>query len=360
MGGSVADATITGLLCEGVASPQSTGLGGGFVLTIYNKAKNHVETLIARDVAPLAATENMFANTTVTGAKAISVPGELKGYWELHQRYGKLKWSQLFDPIIDLCRKGHVVSRYLANILINNRKTIRASPTLSAIYINPKTNEPYRIGDVIKRNKLADTLEIIKWEGVDAMYNNGTLAKMLVEDIQAAGGIITVDDLMAFNVRWEKPITIPLKDRRTLHTLPLPGSGALLTYILNILNEYLPRKESALSLHRIAESFKFAYAQRTKLGDVKFVENVAKVVENLTDYQFAMATRRKINDFMTSNDVRYYGANFTAENDRGTSHINIIGPNGDAIAATGSINNVYDLEIRMSFAFSINDLLFFI
>lgn len=79
-GGSVADAAIAGLLCEGVASPQSTGLGGGFVMTIYSKQTNHVETLIARDVAPLAATEDMFENATVTGGRAISVPGELKGF----------------------------------------------------------------------------------------------------------------------------------------------------------------------------------------------------------------------------------------------------------------------------------------
>lgn len=342
-GGSVADATIAGLLCEGVASPQSTGLGGGFVLTIYIKESNRVETLVARDVAPLAATENMFVNTTVTGGKAVSVPGELKGYWELHQRYGKLQWSQLFDPVIELCRKGHIVSPYLGRILQNNRKTIQASPTLAEIYIDPKTSDVYRIGDKVKRTKLAETLAIIQSEGVSAMYNNGSIARMIVEDIQAAGGIVTVEDLTKYNVRWEQPITVPLKNNKTLHTLPLPGSGALLTFILNTLKGHLPRDESVKSLHRIAEAFKFAYAERTKLGDVKFVESVAKVVANLTDYRFAEEIRKKINDLRTYDDVRYYGANFSVENDHGTSHINIIGPNGDAIAATATINNLYEL-----------------
>lgn len=339
-GGSVADAAIAGLLCEGVASPQSTGLSGGFFLTIYIKETNQVETLIARDVAPLAATEDMFVNTTVTGGKAISVPGELKGFWELHKRYGKLNWSQLFDPVIDLCRRGHIVSPYLGRILKNNRKAIHASPTLAEVFVDPNTNDVYRIGDTIKRTKLAETLQIIQSEGVSAMYDNGTIAQMFVQDIQAAGGIITVEDLMKYNVRWEQPITVPLKDNKTLHTIPLPGSGALLTYILNILNEYLPPEENTKSLHRMAEAFKFAYAERTKLGDAKFVESVVKVVENLTNYQFAMEIRKKINDFRTYDDVRYYGANFSIENDHGTSHINIIGPNGDAIAATGSINNM--------------------
>lgn len=339
-GGSVADATIAGLLCEGVACPQSTGLSGGFVLTIYIKESNHVETLIARDVAPLAATEDMFVNTTVTGGKAVSVPGELKGYWELHQRYGKLQWSELFDPVIELCRKGHVVSPYLGRILQKNRRTIQASPTLAEVYIDPKTNDVYRIGDKIKRTKLAETLAIIQSEGVSAMYNNGSIARMLVEDIQSAGGIVTVEDLMNYNVRWEQPISVSLKDNKTLHTLSLPGSGALVTFILNTLIDHLPHHESVKSLHRIAEAFKFAYAERTKLGDVKFVESVAKVVENLTDYRFAEEIRKKINDLRTYDDVRYYGANFSVEDDHGTAHINIIGPNGDAIAATASINGV--------------------
>lgn len=341
-GGSVADAAIAGLLCEGVASPQSTGLGGGFVITIYIKESNQFETLIARDVAPLAATEDMFVNTTVTGGKAVSVPGELKGYWELHRRYGKLPWSQLFDPVIELCRRGHTVSPYLGRILQNNRKVIQASPSLAEIYIDPKTNNVYQIGDKIRRTKLAKTLEIIQSEGVSAMYSNGSIGRMMVEDIQAAGGIVTVEDLMKYNVRWEQPIAVPMKNNKTLHTMPLPGSGALLTFILNTLNDYIPRNESAKALHRIAETFKFAYAERTKLGDAKFVESVNKVLKNLTDLKFAAEIRQKINDLRTYDDVRHYGANFSVENDHGTSHINLIGPNGDAIAATATINNMYD------------------
>lgn len=259
----------------------------------------------------------------------------------MHQRYGKLNWSQLFDPVIELCRKGHIVSTYLGHILKKHRDEIRASPTLARIYIDPKTNEVYQTGDFIKRNRLADTLEVIKVEGVGALYNNGSIARMFVEDIRAAGGIVTVADLMQYNVRWEKPITLSLKGQRKLHTLALPGSGALVTFIMNVLNEHLPPEESVLSLHRIAEAFKFAYAERTKLGDVKFVESVAKVVENLTDYGFAVERRNKINDRRTYDDVRYYGANFSIESDHGTTHINIIAPNGDAIAATASINNMY-------------------
>lgn len=339
-GGSAADAAIVALLCEGVASPQSTGLGGGFVMTIFIKETNQVETLIARDVAPLSATEKMFVNKNVTGGIAVAVPGELKGYWELHQKYGILKWSQLFEPVIQLCRNGHIVSPYLAGILSKRKDVVLASPTLSAVFINPKTNDVYKAGDLLKRTKLADTLQIISDKGVNTMYNNGTVAQWIVQDIQDAGGIVTIEDLMKYKVRWEKSVSISLNDDKTLHSLSLPGSGALITFILNVLNDYLPREESPLAMQRIAEAFKFAYAKRTELGDGEFVESALEVVQNLTDSKFAMEIRAKINDFQTSQDYEYYGANFSARNDHGTAHINIIAPNGDAIAATGTINTL--------------------
>lgn len=340
-GGSAADAIIAGLLCEGVASPQSTGLGGGFVATIYRKETNQVDTLIARDVAPLAATEDMFVDKSITGGISISVPGELKGYWELHQRYGKLKWSQLFDPVIELCRNGFTMTSYIAAILKALRKKVLASPTLSEVFINPKTNDVYQTGDLVKRKKLAETLEFIKNEGVAAIYNNGTIAQMLVQDIQEAGGIVTVEDLMQYNVRWEKPISLKTRNNKTLYTLPLPGSGALVTFIMNLLTDYLPHEESTLALHRIVEASKFAYAKRSELGDYRFVESVSKVIQNLTDLNFASEIRKKIDDYQTHADPKYYGANFAAKDDHGTAHINVIAPNGDAIAATGSIQKLY-------------------
>lgn len=351
-GGSAADAAISTLLCEGVASPQSTGLGGGFVMTIYIKEKNEVETLIARDVAPLAASENMYVNATkVTGGKSIAVPGELKGYWELHQRYGKLKWSEIFDPVIELCRKGHIVSPYLANILKTRKKIVTSSPTLAEIYVNPKTNDVYQAGDIVTRNKLADTLEILKKEGADSMYNNGTVAQMIVQDIQSVSGIVTIEDLMQYRVRWEQPISVSLKNNKTLYSLPLPGSGVLVNFMMNVLNDDLPAEQSLVSMQRIAEVMKFAYAKRSELGDSKYVDSVENVVKNLTDCNFAMQIRKKISDMITYNTTEYYGAKFSSKFDQGTSHINIIAPNGDAIAATGTINTLYVVYSNFTLAF---------
>lgn len=178
-----------------------SGLGGGFLLTIYIKETQTVEILNAREVAPKLATSNMYVNNSlasVTGGLAIAVPGELKGLWALHQKYGKLKWRDLIQPNIDLCRNGHVVSPYLVNIFKGSEQRLLEEPSLREIFINPKTNKAWELGQKVKREQLAKSLEIIAIEGADAIYNNGSLAKILIDDIRKFGGIITEEDLLDY------------------------------------------------------------------------------------------------------------------------------------------------------------------
>jgi gamma-glutamyltranspeptidase / glutathione hydrolase / leukotriene-C4 hydrolase len=201
-GGSAADAAITTLFCEGVAVAQSMGLGGGFLMTIYEKETGKIDTIVARETAPNRATADMFIGNTqaaTIGGLAVAVPAELKGYWEVHQKYGKLPWRRLIEPSIQLCLDGPVVTSYVAGILRSRNARIFAEPTLREILIDPTTNMTWVAGDRIRRPKLAETLQIIALEGADAIYSvNGTLLKPLVEDIQALGGIITENDILNF------------------------------------------------------------------------------------------------------------------------------------------------------------------
>ncbi|KAG5666201.1 hypothetical protein PVAND_017618 [Polypedilum vanderplanki] len=201
MGGNVADVAVTVVLCEGVANPQSSGIGGGFLLSYYSKTEGIVRTLNARETAPAAATIDMFVNDTnsaVSGGKAVAVPGEIKGLWELHQKFGRLEWKTLLQPVIKLCKEGHVVSNYLQNVFGRYEERIFNEPSLREIFINPSTNHTYKLGEKVKRLKLAETLEIIARDGVDAIYGGGEIGKKLIEDVQSYGGIITEEDLMNY------------------------------------------------------------------------------------------------------------------------------------------------------------------
>jgi gamma-glutamyltranspeptidase/glutathione hydrolase/leukotriene-C4 hydrolase len=280
----------------------------------------------------------MFVNNTKEaqrGGKAVAVPGEIKGLWELHQQFGSLPWSDLIQPVIELCRQGHIVSPYLQNIFQSSEADLLAEPSLREIFINSATNKTYQLGDKIKRLKLADTLEIIAAEGADAIYGNGKVGKMMIEDVQARGGILTEDDLREYKIRWLSPYSAKIIKNHTLFTMPLPSSGAILPFIFNIL-QYYELNDDALSYHRIIEAFKFAYAKRTFLGDEDSAE-IKEMIENLLSKDYADEIRRLI-DVRTYNNVSHYGANYYNKEDHGTAHVSILAPNGDAIAVTNTIN----------------------
>lgn len=99
--------------------PQSMGLGGGFLMTIYDSQTGTVTSLNAREVAPSGAHEDMFggdSSISQRGNLSIAVPMELRGYWYAYQRYGKLEWRKLVEPTIQICRDGVLITEYLRGI----------------------------------------------------------------------------------------------------------------------------------------------------------------------------------------------------------------------------------------------------
>ncbi|CAH2235526.1 jg26711 [Pararge aegeria aegeria] len=270
--GSAVDAAIATLFCEGLACAQCMGLGGGFLATIYDAKTRTVRVLNARERAPSAATEDMFQNASSTvGGLAIAVPGELRGYGALYREYGRLPWRELVRPAADLCRRGHRVNNYMGRVLKSYRDRILAEPSMRELYVNPNTGDVWNEGDLIREPTLARTLDIIAEEGPEAIHD-GKLTSALVRDIQAFGGIITEEDLRTFEVEWQDPIAVPLSEEHTLYSVPLPGSGSVLAFMLNIMRGWIGAGTNVLAgsnlyWHRVVETFKYAYAKRTGLGD---------------------------------------------------------------------------------------------
>ncbi|XP_026846685.1 glutathione hydrolase 1 proenzyme-like [Drosophila persimilis] len=345
IGGSAADAAIATMLCEGVMLPHSLGVGGGFVATIYSKETGFIETLIARETAPAAATQDMFVEKEITGALSCAVPSEIYGYWKLHDKYGKLPWDQLFQPTIDICRSGIKVSRYLAGVLEREEERIRSEPSMAEIFINPKTDTIYKQGEIMYRHMLAESLEIIAHEGPGVIYRGGRVGAKLVKDIQSMGGIVTEQDLQNYEVRWEMPLHARFTGGFELYTSPLPTSGAVLTFILNVM-EPLYTSNTEKYWQRLVETFKHAYGHRTNLGDIHYEPEVQKIYENLIDPSFAAQIRELILDDRTFTNMSYYGANFTNVPDHGTAHISVLAPNGDAISVTSTINSHLGAKVR--------------
>ncbi|XP_046391098.1 scoloptoxin SSD14-like isoform X2 [Ischnura elegans] len=346
--GSAIDATVAALFCEGVTCLQSMGLGGGFLMTIYEKKSNKAFVLDARETAPAAADKNMYhgnESLAQVGGLAIAVPGELRGYWEAHKRFGRLPWRELVMPTVELCRKGSPVNAYIARFLRMKEKAIKESPSLREILINPATNHTWEDGDRIKRLALADTLEIIAEEGGDALYN-GSLAKKFVDDIQSFGGIITLEDMANYKPNWDTPIEVKLKTGNvTLITGPPPGSGVLVAFGMNILDGILPAEDEVTSYQRIVETFKYMYGRRTELGDPAYTD-VTELVKNLTSKEYALAIRQLLSDNRTWQDPEHYGAVLSQPDDHGTAHVSVLSPDGDAVSVTSTVNLLFGGMIR--------------
>lgn len=163
----------------------------------------------------------------------------------------------------------------MARLLVELNTKIYEEPSLKEVFVNPETNLVYKEGDIMKRLKFAETLETIAIENSDALYN-GSLTDGFIDDVQNAGGILTKEDLQNYSVLWGEPVKSKLVGGFSVYSVPLPGSGVILNFMLNIINGFIPDL-SINSFHRMIESFKYAYAERTKLGDIQFEEHVRPV-----------------------------------------------------------------------------------
>lgn len=336
--GSAADAAIAIQFCDGATSPVTHGLGGGFVAVIYTRSNQFAESLIARETAPAAATATMFWNvTSVDGGKAVGIPGELKGYAELHERYGRLEWAELVRPTIELCRNGFPVTQFLAINLQKYRTVIKESNDLGDIFVNPTTQELFREGEIMYRLKLADTLSLIAEQGADVMYTrNGEVGIGLVKDIQRLGGIIDQQDLIDYRVQWKSPVRTSIHLNLTLFSAPLPASGSVLTFIMNFVDGFLPEDGKSLQFYsRLMEAFKFGYAKRTHLGDGSEANAMNAL---LVDPSYAKGIRKTVSDQKTSQKFIDYDGVFADFNDHGTANVAVLAANGDAICITSTIN----------------------
>ncbi|CAK9822860.1 Glutathione hydrolase 1 proenzyme [Anthophora retusa] len=345
-GGSAVDAAIAALLCEGVASLHSMGLGGGFLMTIWDAYTKTADYLDARETAPYAAHEDMFQgdpNLAMYGGLAVAVPGEVRGYWEAHQKYGKLPWSDLFEPTISLCATGSRVTKYLSSYLISKEPLIRAEKSLAEILINPATNKTWKVDDRIKRPRLAETLKLIARHGPEVFYN-GSIADALVKEIKEFKGIVTKKDLQDYSVKWAKPIKSKVGNL-TIYTAPPPGSGAILTFIMNVLHGIVPNPDQRIMWQTIVETFKWAYARRTELADPDYVD-IASILDNLTSTDYANTIQQRIRIDRTCNNASYYGAVTVTPEDSGTSHVSVLAPDGSAVSVTSTINQVFGAMIR--------------
>jgi gamma-glutamyltranspeptidase/glutathione hydrolase/leukotriene-C4 hydrolase len=355
-GGSAVDGIIASFLCECIINSHHCGIGGGHTATVYEaprgSTQKQINTVTSREAAPRAASRDMYvknSDLSKIGGLAVGVPGEIHGFYEMWKIYGRVPWRNLFTEAIRLCEEGFEIEKSLAQAIAT---TFVKDPNLNELLINADGSRK-KEGDIFINDKLGKTLRVIAEDPLS--FYEGQLAEDIIADLQEHGSIITLKDLKDYSKRqvFKPPLKTKLSNGDyTLYNPPPPSSGAVLSFVLGILDGYhftpddiADVHKKSLTYHRIAEAFKFAYAKRSRLGDEKFID-IKDLIANLTSHEYAESTRAQIKDDQTQ-PVSYYGPDFgSLPEDSGTAHINVLAPGGGAVALTGTINTFFGAQIR--------------
>lgn len=184
-------------------------------------------------------------NSKTEGALSMGVPGEVAGLHVAWLKHGRLPWSTLFQPAIRLARYGFIVAKYLATDIAKKEDLIMNDPGLREVYA--PNGKLLQEGDVCYNVELSNSLEAIAEQGPEAFYN-GIVGEKLVEDVQKAGGILTMEDLRNYRVEVPDPIVVNAMGY-TIFGMPPPSSGTVGLSLVRSLTSLFSNKYNIKTLY---------------------------------------------------------------------------------------------------------------
>jgi len=372
-GGNAVDAAVATGFALAVVHPQAGNLGGGGFLLLRN-ADGKTRFIDFREKAPAAATENMYLDArgnviqdaSVVGYKSVGVPGTVAGFVYAEKQYGKLSIEKVIAPAIKLARDGFPLAYEDARDLKED-KHLAQFPGSKRIFL--RDGNYYRPGELFKQPELAHTLERLA-KDPDTFYH-GAMARELAAAIRKGGGLITAEDLAAYEVKEREPIRGTYRGYDIISAPPPSSGGVALIEILNILEGFDLAKlgnRSAAAIHLEAEAFRRAFYDRADfLGDPDY----AKVpVAQLIDKKYAAAWRDSIdlNHASVSKDLKRPSFNelervaqsrtstVAIREPENTTHYSIVDAEGNAVSVTTTLNDSFGSRVTAEgLGFLLND-----
>ena len=347
LGGNAFDAMIATELALAVTYPVAGNIaGGGFM--VYRTQNGTVGSLDYREKAPLKATRDMYldkngsfiSKKSKLGAHAVGVPGTVAGIFEVYKKFGSLPLKQLFKPVIDLAKNGYIITKKQASRLNQFQEIIKDVNSGESLY-----TQNYKEGDTLKNKELANTLFRISKNGRKEFYE-GETANIMVDFLDSKNGIITLDDLKAYEAIWRDPVVFNYKDLKIISMSPPSSGGICLAQILKLIEPYSIKDyghNSLKTIQVITEAERRAYADRSfYLGDPDFVSIPSKKLIS-TDY---LKGRMEQFSFEKATDSKSlsYGSIPGFESSE-TTHYSIVDSYGNAIAVTTTLNGAYGSKL---------------
>ncbi len=346
-GGNAYDAMVATSFALTVVYPVAGNItGGGFF--VYRTAAGETGTLDYREMAPLKATKDLFLDDkgnvvpklSTLGGLAVGIPGAVAGILEVHRKMGSLPLEQLLAPAIKLAEEGYIVTEKQARSFKRYRDLfieVNGEDTFFA--------QEHKAGDRIVNLPLARTLKAIAAKG-NAGFYKGWVAEAMVNKTQATGGILSHEDLMAYQPKWRDPIQFSYKDLNIISMAPPSSGGICLSQMMQMVAPYDLKSmghNTTESMHLMIEAERRSYADRSHfLGDPDFVSvpqahliDPSYIAERMQNYSADNATLSK--------DVSH-GDIIVVESDE-TTHFSIVDKEGNAVSVTTTLNGAYGSKV---------------
>lgn len=370
-GGHAVDAAIAVHAVLGLVEPQSSGLGGGAFMLVYDRAAGTTTVFDGRETAPAGVTADLFMKDgeplgfieSWQSGRSVGVPGQIALYKAAHDAFGTAPWGSLFDSGIDLAEGGFLVSSRLANLLNSNR--LRGAIKLdenpgSSDYFYPQ-GTPLQEGQRRENPDYAATLRAIASDGPEGFYK-GPIAASMVDAAQANGGSLSLEDLAGYEVKTRAPLCGKFRTYRICSAPPPSSGGVAQNMILGLYDRLLSDGEvepdATDRLVAFVEAQRLAYADRDHY--VADADMVQVPFEDLINprYLDARATQGgPVDGTPQPGDpgevlgrapmIDMWGRD-TTEDAPGTTHVSIVDQNGNAVSMTATVEAAFGSSIWAS------------
>jgi gamma-glutamyltranspeptidase/glutathione hydrolase len=342
-GGNAVDAAITTELTLAVVFPGAGNIGGGGFM-VARLADGRTLALDFREAAPGQASRDMYIDSTgkartdwsQTGHLACGVPGTIAGMFAAY-RYARLPFRDLIQPAIDLAEKGFVLSQSEAANLNRTKETFEKNNTGPVAFVRDR---PWKAGDTLVQKDLAATLRRIRDKGAKGFYE-GETAAYIVDEMHRGGGLISLDDLKAYQAKERPILTFPYKSYTVL-TMPMPSSGGVLLGQMLKMVEGNPAMAqgyaSPAADQLMIEAERRAFADRAMyMGDPDFVK------VPVTTLLSAPYLEDRMRDFTPGKAgiSKNVEAGVIPPESTETTHFDVIDQAGDCVSVTTTLNGWY-------------------
>jgi gamma-glutamyltranspeptidase/glutathione hydrolase len=353
-GGNAIDAAVAVGFALAVSYPRAGNIGGGGFMVVHLAGGNDT-TIDYRETAPAGVDARSFLDESGNvdpgksrdSALAIGVPGTVAGLALAEQKYGSGKFTlaDLIAPAAAMARDGIAVTDDTADSLPNVRARLSRWPASAKIFVKADGNM-LAAGDRLVQGDLADTLDTIARQGPRAFYQ-GPIAEKIAAAVQAAGGVMTADDLKSYQAIERPPVRGSYRGYDVVSMAPPSSGGVELIEMLNILEGYdlgsVARANAAQALHLMIEAMKRAYADRALfLGDP---DRVANPVALLTSKNYAAGWRAGIDPVRATAAADIRAGELMPPEGRNTTHFSVVDRFGNAVANTYTLNFSYGVGL---------------